>query len=104
MVITKGGVGDCPSIGNYISTAHTRLSPPYSRGCLDLGLVDENPACDPVWTIGGARLKGRLIQFNRDVTDVMRASRRGVKLSLRHGTDTDAHLPNPPTKYIAWTS
>jgi len=71
---------------------------------LELGLFDENPACDPLWVIGGSRLDRRLIQFKGDVADVVRANGREVSLSLCHGADRGARLPNPPTKYIAWIS
>jgi len=85
-----------------LSETHFSLEGLFPR--LGLVLFDENPACDPLWVIGGSRPNRRLIQFKRDVADVVRANGREVSLSLCHGADTGAHLPNPPTKYIAWIS
>jgi len=38
---------------------------------LGLGLVNEDPARDPLSVIGGPRLERRLIQFKGDVTNVV---------------------------------
>lgn len=90
------------SIADTISnTSFFSFVEPFPR--LDLGLVNENPAGDRLWIVVGYRLERRLIQFKWDVTDVVRASGK-VNPSFCRGTNAGAHLPNPPTKYIAWIS
>lgn len=90
------------TIDTLFDTSFPLPKEPFPR--LGVGLVDENPARNSLWVIWGYRLERRLIQFKGDVANVVRASGREVGLSLCHGTGTDAHLPNPPTKYIAWIS